>query len=269
MTRAAEAARRAGVELRTAEELADLEQIDALFTEVWGGEQQDAVSVNMMRALVHAGHYIGTAWRGRELVGAAAGFSYAPGGEASLHSHIAAVSPGGQSAGVGFALKLHQAEWCLGRGLTSITWTFDPLIRRNAWFNLSKLGARAERYLVNFYGAMQDELNDGEATDRCLVVWDLTVGLSHERPDRGSGRMLLDADENGRPVVASATAGAKVALCRIPDDVLALRRHEPDLARKWREAMRVTMGEAMATGFVATSFTSDGYYLLERTCDED
>ena len=84
---------------------------------------------------------------------------------------------------VGYALKLHQRAWALQRGIATITWTFDPLVRRNAYFNLAKLGVRATRYLPNFYGAMQDPINAGDDTDRLLVDWDLAS--PPKRPDRG------------------------------------------------------------------------------------
>ncbi|GAA1896234.1 hypothetical protein [Actinomadura bangladeshensis] len=41
----------------------------------------------------------------------------------------------------------------------SVIWTFDPPVRRNAHFNLAKLGARAEAYLENHYGQLPDAIN--------------------------------------------------------------------------------------------------------------
>lgn len=264
---AAEAARRSGVQVRTSDSVEDLERVDRLLAEIWGGPRQDAVSVNMMKALAHSGHYIGTAWRGPDLVGAAVGFAHGPDGDPSLHSHIAGVRPGQQGSGVGYALKLHQAEWSLRRGLGSITWTFDPLVRRNAWFNLVKLGARGEKYFSDFYGAMHDEINDGDATDRCLAVWDLSSDLSRDRPvaEPAAAVLLLEIDEEGGPSCRPDPApGRDVLLCPIPADVVELRRREPALAGRWRQALRATMGRALASGFVATSVTSDGCYVLER-----
>ena len=53
------------------------------------------------------------------------------------------------------------------------TWTFDPLVRANARFNLVKLGAVAVAYLTDFYGEMQDGINAGDRSDRCAVKWEL------------------------------------------------------------------------------------------------
>ena len=88
-----------------------------------------------------AGGYISGAYAGDELIGASAGFLGRRAGELHLHSHISGVIAARQSRHVGVALKQHQRAWALARGIDSIEWTFDPLVRRNAFFNLVKLGA--------------------------------------------------------------------------------------------------------------------------------
>ena len=100
---------------------------------------------------------------------------WAAGGAASFTCirTSSAWSRAARCAGVGFELKQHQRRWCLERGVKTIEWTTDPLVRRNAYFNLTKLGARASDYLVNFYGAMTDGLNAGEESDRLLISWEL------------------------------------------------------------------------------------------------
>ena len=69
--------------------------------------------------------------------------------ELHMHSHILGVLPGSETHGLGFDLKQHQRRWCLARGVTVMEWTTDPLVRRNAYFNVTKLGAEAPTYLVN------------------------------------------------------------------------------------------------------------------------
>ena len=70
----------------------------------------------------------------------------------SMHSHITGVLPEYQSHGLGRLLKQHQREWAFARDVGHITWTFDPLVARNAHFNLRVLGTRVTEYLVNHYG---------------------------------------------------------------------------------------------------------------------
>ena len=77
---------------------------------------------------------------------------------------LALVTRRGRGHQVGHALKMHQRRWALERGLSTITWTFDPLVARNAYFNLAKLGATPVHYYEDFYGELGDELG-GDAPD--------------------------------------------------------------------------------------------------------
>lgn len=233
---------------------------DELLREIWGGG--DSVPANLMKALAHAGHYLTGTWSKGDLVGVCIAFTYGPARSNSLHSHISGVAAPHQGRGIGFAMKMHQAAWALERGLGSVTWTFDPLIRRNAWFNLVKLGARAEDYYPDFYGEMSDGINSGEVTDRVLAVWDL-----HQAPAAidvsDDAVVILRSGAGDQPEDQPAWDGGQL-LCQVPSDHLELRRRDPGLGRKWRESVRATMGRAMTTGYHAVSITPDGYYVLER-----
>ena len=68
-------------------------------------------------------------------------------------------------------MKLHQQQWALDRGIEWIVWTFDPLVQRNAWFNIAILGAEVHEYLPYFYGTMTDAINAGDDSDRLLMAW--------------------------------------------------------------------------------------------------
>jgi predicted GNAT superfamily acetyltransferase len=264
--RAAGAAERAGIEIDLVEDVIVLKEMDRLFAEVWGGGSQDAVSVNIMKALAHAGHYVAAATTSGEVVGAAVGFAHGPGPDRYLHSHITGVTPRSQGRGVGYALKLHQAAWAADRGLEAITWTYDPLIRRNAWFNLVKLGARAEAYYPDFYGPMEDGINGGDETDRCLAVWHLDVARRSTVDVQDWATTAIRVGPGGEPRTdPSWPAGASSVRCQIPPDIVETRRSDPDLARRWRRALRDVLGRAMAEGYVATSISGDGFYLLERS----
>lgn len=260
------AAKLARVEVREIHDVHEMESVDRLFARTWGGDEQDAVSVNMMKALAHAGHYVAGAWRGNTLVGASVGFIWGSAAPPRLHSHIAGVAPEAQGSGIGVALKLHQAYWAINRGTEEITWTFDPLVRRNAWFNLMKLGARAASYHIDFYGQMNDGINSGEQSDRCLVVWDLTNGIPEPRPTAliDGASVILREGPGGLPEVVDTGDGVTLA-CQVPLDAVALRKKDPRISQEWRLALRSTMGRAMQDGYVATTMTRDGHYLLERS----
>ena len=77
-------------------------------------------------------------------------------------------------------------------------WTFDPMVARNAWFNLGKLGAVADRFYPDFYGPMTDAINAGERSDRLVIRWDLAA---RARP-AGPGRRRRTHRGPGRPRAA-------------------------------------------------------------------
>jgi predicted GNAT superfamily acetyltransferase len=253
---------RDGVTVREVSTVEELTACDRLFATVWDGEL--AAPVNLMRALSHSGHYLAGAFESGRLVGASLGFVWGRGER--LHSHITGVVPDLQGRGVGYGLKLHQRGWAAERGLRDITWTFDPLVRRNAWFNLVKLGARIESYHPDFYGPMADGVNDGDETDRCFVVWEVhTPEPLPPPPEHGPAIVLLREGPNGEPDRVDADRdGVEVFLCQVPADIVALRRSDPTLGRRWRLDLRQTMGEAMQDGYVAVTMTKEGHYVLTR-----
>jgi predicted GNAT superfamily acetyltransferase len=268
-TAAAEAAAlTAGVAVREIRELAELEEVVRLYAAIWGNGTNPQVTVELLRALTKAGNYVGGAFAGDRLVGACVGFFHAP-SEDALHSHIAGVSRDGIGRGIGFALKLHQRSWALGRGVSEVAWTFDPLIRRNAYFNLVKLGARADEYLPNFYGAMTDAINGGDDSDRLLVRWRLAdpavtaacEGMPHA-VDTGAAVVALGISDARAPV--AGPPGDGTCLVAVPPDVEGLRVREPALAREWRTAVRETLGALLSDGGRITGFDRAGWYVVRR-----
>lgn len=287
---AARAAKAAGVVVRCLESLAELEAMIALFDEIWEPESGgSSFQLNLLRALTKAGNYAAGAYdvASGELLGACVGF-FGPPTHAELHSHTAGVRPAGLGRSVGFALKVHQRAWCLRQDVRVIAWTYDPLIRRNAYFNLAKLGARPVEYLRNFYGVMDDSINGGTETDRMLVHWDLTspvaVEASAGRPrpasfgvERSGGAVVaLSADGSGRPVAGPpghdrAPAGgprARRLLVAVPADIEAMRLAHPALAAAWRTALRDVLGPLMAGGARVTGFDRTGWYVVSMEGDE-
>ncbi|HWE55966.1 MAG TPA: hypothetical protein VG435_10655 [Acidimicrobiales bacterium] len=262
---ALEAATRSGLVTRDLRGLDELQEAVRLVRSVNGGSL--LAPVDLLQTLSQSGNYVGGAWRGASLVGAAFGFLGNERGAVYLRSHLISVGRGDQGAGVGLALKLHQRAWALSRGIHEITWTYDPLARRNAWFNLAKLRARATAYYPNFHGPMTDEVNNGDESDRCLVRWDLdqpfSLGQPHRNPPADTSVALISSAAH-TPIVHDRPMDGRRIMCQIPEDVVAWRRRDPGLARDWRVALRHTMGSAIAAGYSATSMTRDGWYLLER-----
>jgi predicted GNAT superfamily acetyltransferase len=206
-----------------------------------------------------------------ELVGGGVGF-LATG--ARLHSHVVCVRPGLEHHGLGYAVKQHQRAWALQERLPRVVWTFDPLVRRNAYFNLQKLGARAAAYFENFYGSMTDGVNAGDESDRLLIEWELSsprVDVAAEGPAdepnfeelvRKGATVALSIDENGRP--KTGRASGPIVLCATPESIVGLRREAMDIALDWRRALRNTLGAAMSDGYTIQGFTRSGSYVLLR-----
>ncbi len=268
------AARTAGVLVREIADLDDLDAVYRLYDRIWRPDPQNPpVTTELLRALTKAGNYVGGAFDGTELVGACVGFFGAPAGTA-LHSHIAGVAPAALGRSVGFALKLHQRAWAIQRGVGQIAWTFDPLVSRNAYFNLAKLGATASEYLPNFYGGMNDGINGNDDTDRLLVRWELTAAkvvaasagqispASAEAERRRGAVVALARSDQGRPVAGQLTGDT--ALVAVPPDVEHLRRTDPGCARQWRVAVRDVLSTAMAAGGCVAGFDKSGWYVVRR-----
>ncbi|MEY3382812.1 MAG: hypothetical protein RLZZ17_550, partial [Actinomycetota bacterium] len=134
------------IEVRTLISIPDQREAIAIFDETWpieGGGTE--ITPNFMQALVHNQCYLGGAFIEGKMVGAAFGFIGMEGGF-HLHSHMAAVLPGHRDLNIGTELKLHQYQWALETKLPFITWTFDPLVKRNAKLNLLKLGVEITDY---------------------------------------------------------------------------------------------------------------------------
>lgn len=265
---------RAGVEVVELVEHADRRAAAALFDAVWGTRaDRTPVSPDLLRAFSHTGNYVAGARTPSGLVGASVGFLANGGATHKLHSHITGLAPDQQTKGIGFAIKQHQRAWAIGHGLGVITWTFDPLVRRNAYFNLTRLGAEANAFYVDFYGEMIDRLNVGGESDRCEVTWDLTSARTATASDRSLGAPDVDALLAGGAVPVLEDGGdggprcgplhGEIRLCWIPPDIQALRRSDPNLAQSWRLALRDTLGASIDEGFVASGMTRSGWYVLE------
>jgi predicted GNAT superfamily acetyltransferase len=269
------AAERAGLEIVELDDVKRIQQAAGLFNEVWSSTTDDPlIPANTLRALEHSGNYVFGAYENDEMTGAIVGFLGWLDGSLQLHSHILGVSPRSQGRSIGFALKQHQRAWALAHGIHVVTWTFDPLVRRNAYFNLTKLGATIGAYYPDFYGAMHDGINDGDQSDRVLVAWALetdpvvTASEGHASeldPDvlREQGAaVVLRENRDGTPDLVDGRA--RVLLASIPEDIVRVRGESRELADRWRAALREVFIRALQDGYVAAGMTRSGWYVLRR-----
>ena len=264
--RAEDAARAAGVRLLPLTAIEDADRILDVMIATWGNHQ--LLPREMIRALGHSGNTPYGAFDGDEMIGYVLGWAgIEPEDGLHVHSHMLATLPDRRHRGVGFALKMAQRAQSLEQGIPLVRWTFDPLLSRNAHFNLTKLGAVADRFLPNFYGEMTDALNAGERSDRLMVRWDLerepfepTAAPGVEVLGRGSDDPSLPS-----PVPSHVQdLGDGPALIRIPREYHDLRERDRSLARAWREASSEAFTACFSAGLVATWFTGDSTYVFTR-----
>lgn len=268
------AADMAGVQIRELSSLDSMDAASSLCSSIWRPHPDNPpVTTDLMRARSKAGNYVVGAYRGEELVGTCVAF-FGPPMQAVMHSHIAAVSPAVRGGNIGFALKVHQRAWALTHGVSTITWTFDPLVRRNAYFSLAKLAASADEYLPNFYGSMRDAINGDDDSDRLLLRWNLSdpavadacrgvaAPAAADAEARRGAVIALGPGADGSPV-AGPLAGDRF-LVAVPDDVETQRAAAPEQAAEWRAAVREVLTTLLGSGGHVTGFDPAGWYVVTR-----
>ncbi|WCM55556.1 GNAT family N-acetyltransferase [Microbacterium sp. EF45047] len=227
--------------MRTIRDLDTVELIldaQALLDSIRGPER--VIDAGTLRALQQSGNYVvglfddedGT----EKMVGASIAFFGEPARRA-MHSHITALLPEYRGRGWGRELKEHQRQWAFSRDVGRITWTFDPLVARNAHFFLTVLRAHVTGYSVNRYGIFGGG-DAGDESDRLDVEWALA--------------------ELAKPPADDAV----VETLQIPSDIEAMRVSDPDAAHEWRLRLRGEMEELLGRGLRIAGFDVNRGYLF-------
>ncbi|THF83657.1 acyl-CoA acyltransferase [Deinococcus sp. KSM4-11] len=197
-------------------------------------------------------------------VGLAYGFPARVDGQGWHHSHLLAVRPEWRGSGVAVVLKLAQRARALAQGYTRMTWTFDPMVARNARLNLGKLGAVARTYHPDWY-ALSDDRNAAEPADRLMIEWDLTTAPVERPPERVEGELALAAEPDRQepgPVDDALESGR--VLVEVPVRPEAL---EPATRRAWRLALRAALSAYLARDYEVSGLAREGeraFYVLTR-----
>jgi predicted GNAT superfamily acetyltransferase len=297
--------------LENPEEMNEAEELQRV---VWPGSETDIVPLHVLITVAHnGGIVIGAYSDGQRSLGAEIedpaseqesligfvygfpGLYFTPDGPRPKHcSQQLAVHPDYQNQGLGFFLKRAQWQMVRHQGLDLITWTFDPLLSRNAHLNISRLGAVCSTYLREVYGEMRDGLNAGLPSDRFQVDWWVNTRRVNRRLSK-KARSRLDLahflsagaeivnpshlEDSGypKPSVAklpppSGASGATVPLLlvEIPSDINAIRAVDMDLALEWRMSIRNIFEELFGRGYLVTDFIhmpatpSRSFYVLSH-----
>ena len=246
-TLARDTASAAGVALEPLITVEDADRINDVIDRTWGGQHLDR---EVVRALAASGNVSWGAMDDGRLVGFVLGWAGVDDHGLHVHSHMLASVPDRRHRGVGAALKLAQRAQALGQGIERMRWTFDPLLARNAWLNIGKLGAVIDGFERDFYGSMHDTLNAGERSDRAFVEWDLRREPG-PRPVPSASELVHDAD--GEPE-AIERAGAGPVSIAIPREYLEVRTADAARADRWRDAIARAIEASLAAGRFGVAF---------------
>jgi predicted GNAT superfamily acetyltransferase len=218
---------------------------------VWKSSDIDVVPIPLFVVASETGGQVLGAFRGSDLVGFTLAIAGWRARKPFLHSHMTAVLDENQDQGVGRRLKLYQREDALARGITLIEWTFDPLVKKNPYFNFMRLGAIARRYLPNAYGITTSPLHGSLPTDRLVAEW-------HLRSDRV--RRILA----GKP--AKALQSEKALQIAIPANLEELRSSDTTQGRQIQAEVREEFLKWLGKGYAATGIVPSAggmSYILE------
>ncbi len=273
------------IAIRELDSIGDLRRAIALEKEIWSLHDADLTPLTTAIASRAAGAFWLGAFDGPDLVGIAYAFPSLHDRLPGFHSHLLAVAASHESRGIGYHLKLAQREHALALGIGEITWTFDPLLSRNAYLNFSKLGVISEKYIADFYGPQTSSPLHKNGTDRLWVMWQLGSKRVEARLRGNDSRAesmdalkhlepLVRFDGKSRPVLAdipSAISRQRIAI-EIPAHIDRIELDDGALASEWRAATRTAFTAALQAGFVVNEFCrfvrgqqGPGAYLLEKS----
>ena len=256
----------ADLEIRPLESDTDYRACVRLQEEIWGAGFSERVPLAILGVSQRLGGVASGAFNGEgEMVGFVFGLTGLEGGRAVHWSDMLGVSPAYRGAGLGAALKEHQRELLLARGVRQMYWTFDPLESRNGRLNFGRLGATARQYAEDMYGRSDSPLHAGIGTDRLVITWEMDSSRVEDRlagrerpPVLDELREVPDAfpvGMEGELPVPGAVAppdpgeeGVGAILVAVPRDIQGLKARSMELAIAWRTATRAVLSPLLASG---------------------
>lgn len=283
--------------LRILESYDEMEQVESLFLDIWPGSEIDVVPAHMLVTFAHNGGLVLGSYAEDKLIGFVfgfLGFTSRPGLPSLKHcSHQLGVHPDYEDRGLGFKLKRAQWQMVRKQRIELATWTYDPLLSRNAYLNMAKLGAVCSTYKREVYGHMRDVLNVGLPSDRFQVDWWVNTRRVNQRLSSRPRRRLdlahfLDGgaqkynqtrlDDAGWPLPLEELLSFPInpedalplLLVEIPSDFQGLKAADMELALQWRLHTRAIFESLFDRDYIVTDFVflpgnpPRSYYVLSR-----
>jgi predicted GNAT superfamily acetyltransferase len=266
-------------EIRLLENLDEFRECERIQMGVWGtlGASREIMAVTQK----YGGAVLGTIVKGR-VVGFVYAFLARYHGRLVHWSHMMAVEAKFRDQGFGFRMKLCHRRLALKRGLKSICWTYDPLQSRNAWLNLSRLGAVVDEYVPDCYGHFPSVLEKGLPSDRLVVNWHIASARVRERlrggippldpslPRVNETQLTVRGFPENRVIRLRLTHPC--LLVEIPAHTDEMRSRALPLARLWRLETRRIFERYLSAGYRVEDFlppqpATEGrcFYLLRRS----
>lgn len=264
------------MEIRPFESWEEYRACETFQRRIWGEDFSEVAPASLLKIARTIGGVASGAFDPEEgLVGFVFGLTGLRDDEPVHWSHMLAVRRDVRDRGLGRRLKEHQREVLLEAGVGTVYWTFDPLVARNAHFNLNRLGVGVEDYVPEMYGETASRLHRGLGTDRFLVAWDLEA---YRPPDAGASGPAPDGDTppDGVPGRAGLpshgpgegpAAAPPVVRVEIPSDIHTVREEDPEAAAGWRERTREAFLSRLDAGYRVIGFVPGperGFYVLAR-----
>lgn len=266
----------------------EFQQMERVQTLAWDRDPRSLVPWEFMKIAQYSGAVVLGAFDGDKLIGYAFGvlgtvpthgrmISLPTLERLQVYSHQLAVLPEYQSAGVGRRLKLAQREFCRRHNIELMTWTFDPLMGRNGWLNIGRLGGRVSVFLPNWYGDLQH---------RFILEWWLNDDHVQKRLDRAQPPPLQTYLDEGIPIAnptsfnqdGSLTPPARfevqsapTVLLEVPGNISAMRRSDPQTENAWRHHIQEILPAYLDQGYLISEVCRSGkqngrriFYVLNK-----
>lgn len=264
------------IQIRELSTLAEYQACVALQDETWGA----GFSERVPGAILRVGQKIGGITAGAfdvsgRMIGFVFGLTGVRNGKLVHWSDMLAVIPEFRSHHLGERLKHYQANAVRALGVKTMIWTYDPLVARNAHFNINRLGAFPVEYVPDMYGSNTGSTLHGEMpTDRFVVEWDLETAqpaLTHTdqfKADDDALPLANPLDPLGAPTAGVIGDAVEVRM-QVPVDSAAIQQVDPARAERWRYAVRNTCMALLASNFRVVRFVRAHadhlpYYVLSR-----
>ena len=245
--------------IRPLTSISDYDEAVALQDEIWGAGFSDRVPAAILRVGQKVGGVSAAAFdENGGMLGFVFGLTGVRDGRLVHWSDMLAVRKHARGKHLGDRLKIYQRDVLRAIGVQTMLWTFDPLVARNAHFNLNRLGARVADYVPNFYGANTGSiLHGGLPTDRIVAEWDLAADAP--QPTGANDAVARDVPrtaimDGGKPKVIDPLPDATRVRVPIPPDIEPVLAADAGAALAWRLATRDAIMHYLGRGYRVTAF---------------